>query len=289
MPRPGVDPPGATDPRDAPDETHAPDEADAAETARLRVARERILERIAAACHRVGRSPDDIELVAVSKTVAAERLRAAVAAGLTTLGENRVQEAAGKVAQVGQARWELVGPLQSNKARRAIEIFDAIQTVDSADLARRLDRLAGELRPGRRYPILLEVNVDRDPGKAGLMPEEVTGVLDVAADLDFVDVRGLMTIGRLVADPAESRSTFAGLRRLASELRATHSHLGPALSMGMTDDFEIAIEEGATVVRIGRALFGERPHTHHPNVPAHTHAQDPSAHSHDGDATVHRH
>lgn len=283
MPGPVVDPP------DAPTANDAYDETDAAETARLRVARERIVERIAAACRRVGRSPDEVELVAVSKTVAADRLRAAVAAGLTTLGENRVQEAAGKVGHVSGARWELVGPLQSNKARRAIEIFDAIQTVDSVDLVRRLDRLAGELRPGRRYPVLVEVNVDRDPGKAGLMPEEVAGVLDAAADLDSVDVRGLMTIGRLVADPTEARSTFAGLRRLASELRATHQYLGPALSMGMTDDFEIAIEEGATVVRIGRALFGERPHSHHPDEPAHTHASGPSAHSHDHDATVPRH
>ncbi|HEX6868947.1 MAG TPA: hypothetical protein VF119_09085, partial [Candidatus Limnocylindrales bacterium] len=134
---------------------------------RYRDARTRVLERIAAACARAGRPPDGVTLVAVSKTVAADALRDAVDAGLTLLGENRVQEAAGKAPDVPGARWQLVGPLQSNKARKALEVFESIQSVDSVDLARRLDRLAPEVRPSGRYPILLQVNVDRDPAKAG--------------------------------------------------------------------------------------------------------------------------
>ena len=140
---------------------------------RYRAARERVLGRIADACARSGREPADVTLVAVSKTVAAEALRDAVAAGLSLLGENRVQEGVAKAPEVPGARWHLVGPLQSNKARRALEVFEAIESVDSVDLARRLDRLAGEIQPGRRYPVLLEVNVDDDPAKAGFAPTEL--------------------------------------------------------------------------------------------------------------------
>lgn len=232
---------------------------DPAEVARLRAARERVLERIAAACRRVGRDPGEVTLVAVSKTVPVERLRAAVAAGLDLFGENRVQEAAAKVPEVAGARWHLVGPLQSNKARRAVELFDAIETVDSVDLAVRLDRILGELRPEARYPILLQVNVDRDPAKAGLDPEAVAWALERISELVRLEVRGLMTIGRLVAEPEAARPTFRALRRLADRLRRSGLALGPELSMGMTDDFEVAVEEGATIVRIGRAIFGERP------------------------------
>jgi PLP dependent protein len=224
----------------------------------LRAAHAAILERIAAAAARAGRRAEDVTLVAVSKTVPAERLRAAVAAGITLLGENRVQEAAAKVPDVPGARWHLVGPLQSNKARRTVELFDVVQTVDSAELGERLDRIAAELRPGRPLDVFIQVNVDRDPNKAGVSPSDAAGVVDGLATCANLALRGLMTVGRLTSDAAEQRATFAGLRTLSEELRASH-RLGPELSMGMSDDFEVAIEEGATIVRVGRAIFGERP------------------------------
>jgi pyridoxal phosphate enzyme (YggS family) len=230
--------------------------------AELAAARQNVLERIAAACARAGRPPDDVALVAVSKTVPVERIRAAVAAGLTTLGENRVQEAEAKVTAVDGATWHLVGPLQRNKARRALEIFDVIESVDSVALAARLDRIAGDRPGGRRVPVLLEVNIDGDPAKTGFAPAHLERSLDAVLGLGRLDVRGLMTIGRLVARPDDARPTFAQLRELSGRLRATHGRLGGELSMGMTDDFEVAVEEGATIVRVGRALFGERPHDH---------------------------
>jgi hypothetical protein len=229
---------------------------------RYRAARERVLERIADACARAGRGPGDVTLVAVSKTVPAEALRDAVAAGLTLLGENRVQEGVAKAPEVPGARWHLVGPLQSNKARRALEVFEAIESVDSVDLARRLDRLAGEIHPGRRYPVLLEVNVDGDPAKAGFAPAGLARALDQIAELPGLEVRGLMTIGRLVEQADDARPTFRALRETSDRLRAAGAPLGGELSMGMTDDFEVAVEEGATIVRVGRALFGERSHDH---------------------------
>ena len=209
---------------------------------------------------RAGREPATVTLVAVSKTVPADRLRAAVAAGLDVLGENRVQEAAAKAAAVPGASWHLVGPLQSNKARRAVDLFETVQTVDSVDIARRLDRLAAELRPGRPLPVLAQVNVDDDPAKAGFDPIEIESALDALAGLPNVRFAGLMTVGRLAPDPDDARATFRALAALSTRLRARHSELGPGLSMGMSDDFEVAIEEGATIVRVGRALFGERPH-----------------------------
>jgi PLP dependent protein len=240
----------------APDRRALPD---ATEVAALTAARAAVLGRIAAACARAARDPAEVTLVAVSKTVPAERLRAAVAAGHDVLGENRVQEAAAKIPVVPGPRWHLVGPLQANKARRAIELFDMLEAVDSIELARRLDRIAGEVRPGRPMPILLEVNIDADPAKAGFLPAVVAEALPGLLALPNVAVRGLMTIGRLVATPDEARATFASLRALGAGLRAAHPGLGPELSMGMTDDFEVAVEEGATIVRVGRALFGERP------------------------------
>lgn len=236
---------------------------------RYAAARRDVLDRIAAACARAGRDPDGVTLVAVSKTVAADALRDAVAAGLDTLGENRVQEAMAKVPGVPSARWQLVGPLQSNKARRALETFDAIQTVDSVDLARRLDRLVPEVRPEVRYPVLVQVNVDLDQAKAGFAPPELDAALAELLALPHLEVRGLMTVGRLVSAPAEARATFSGLRELSEGLRSHWPELGPELSMGMSDDFEVAIEEGATIVRVGRALFGERPHAHDGTQHAH--------------------
>ena len=229
-----------------------------------RAARAAVLGRIADACRRAGRDPSSVTLVAVSKTVDAALLRDAVAAGLGILGENRVQEAAAKAPLVPGARWHLVGPLQANKARRALEIFDTIESIDSVGLAERLDRLVRDVHPGARFPILLQVNVDADPAKAGLDPAGLAGSVARIAELDALELRGLMTIGRLVADPEAARPTFRGLRELSDSLRDSGLPIGPELSMGMTDDFEVAVEEGATIVRVGRALFGER---HHPADP----------------------
>jgi pyridoxal phosphate enzyme (YggS family) len=228
------------------------------EIAAFAEARARLLERIARAAARAGRDPRDVTLVAVSKTVPVDRIRAAVAAGLDVLGENRVQEAAGKVTEVRGATWHLVGPLQSNKARRAVELFDVIESVGSAELAGRLDRIAGEVRPGRPLPVLLQVNVADDPAKAGFDEDEMDVVLPDLLELPGLRLAGLMTIGRLVPTPEEARPTFRALRALSERLRVQWPQLGSDLSMGMTDDYEVAVEEGATIVRVGRALFGER-------------------------------
>jgi len=232
---------------------------DDAAVAGFRRARREVIERIAGAAHAVGRDPAGVRLVAVSKGHAADRIRLAVEAGLTTLGENRVQEAAAKIPDVPGAIWHLVGPLQSNKARRAVELFDVLESVDAVDLAIRLDRLAGEVRPGRPLPVLLQVNVDADPAKAGFRPAELETALSVVLALGGLRVEGLMTVGRLVGRAADARPTFQALRSLSERLRRLDPRLGPELSMGMSDDYPVAVEEGATIVRIGRALFGERP------------------------------
>ena len=235
-----------------------------ADIAALAAARERVLTTISSAAARGGRDPAEVSLVAVSKTVPAERLIAAVAAGLTTLGENRVQEAAAKVGLVPGATWHLVGPLQSNKARRALETFAVIESVDTIELAERLDRLAGEVRPGERVPVLLEVNVDGDPAKSGFAPDALPRALPRLGELQHLEIAGLMTVGRLVERAEDARSTFVALRELSGRLRSSatggSSALGQALSMGMSDDYPIAVEEGATIVRVGRALFGDRLH-----------------------------
>jgi PLP dependent protein len=222
-------------------------------------AREVVLGRIASAAARVGRDPSEVTLVAVSKTHPVEVVQAAIEAGLTELGENRVQEAVEKTGGTHGGRWHLVGPLQANKARRALEAVHVIQSVDSLELARRLDRIAGEVRPGSRFPILLQVNVADDPAKAGFEPEAVEADVAELLALPNLRVDGLMTIGRQVASAELARPTFTALRDLRDRLRAANPSLGTALSMGMTDDFEVAVEEGATIVRVGRALFGERP------------------------------
>ncbi len=237
----------------------------------LRAAHEAVLAGIAEAARRSGRDPSEVTLVAVSKTVDRERIRDAVAAGIRTFGENRVQEGEGKRDAAPEATWELIGPLQSNKARRALETFDRIQTVDSVALAERLDRLVGELERPAPYPVLLRVNVDDDPAKAGFVPDAVAAALDAIAPLSRLRVEGLMTVGRLVPDPEAARATFRSLRDLSERLRAAGAPLGAALSMGMTDDHRVAVEEGATIVRVGRALFGERPHHHGDRVVDHAH------------------
>ena len=230
-------------------------------TAAIRAARAEILDRIADAAARTGRDPAGVEIVAVTKTVTEDRIQAAAAAGFRSFGENRVQERQSKsegLAGVAGA-WHLVGPLQSNKARRAIELFDVIQTVDSLDLARRLDRIAAELRPAQPLRVLLQANVDDDPAKSGFDPAALDRDLEAILDLPNLAVGGLMTVGRLVESPEAARPTFAALRRAGERMRERDPRLGPALSMGMTEDYPVAVEEGATIVRIGRAIFGARP------------------------------
>ena len=231
---------------------------DAEAIAGFRAARNHVFEVVAAACLRAGRDPADVTLVAVSKTVDAGRLASAVASGLRLLGENRVHEAELKAPLLPGARWHLIGPLQSNKARRAVEVFDVIESVDSLDLARRLDRISGEL--GRSpLGVYLQVNVDRDEAKAGFLPETLEGELAELAGLANLRLLGLMTVGRLVGAAEEARPTFERLRELSGRLRTGSAVLGPGLSMGMSEDYAVAVEEGATVIRVGRALFGARP------------------------------
>jgi PLP dependent protein len=230
-----------------------------AEVATLAAARERVLERIAQAAQRAGRDPADVALVAVSKTVPTARLRSAVEAGFSVFGENRVQEGEAKSAEVPGPTWHLIGPLQSNKARRALTTFAVIESVGSLELATRIDALVVGERAGSPYPVLLQVNVDRDPAKAGFLPDHLGPALERLDGLRGLEFRGLMTVGRLVDDPAAARPTFVALRALSEELRRRWQRLGGDLSMGMSDDFEVAVEEGATIVRVGRGIFGERP------------------------------
>jgi pyridoxal phosphate enzyme (YggS family) len=207
--------------------------------------------------------------VAVSKTVPADRLRLAQAAGHDRFGENRVQEAEVKIPLLDAAEWHLVGHLQANKAGRAVDLFAVIGSVDSLALAARLDRLVTEhgtpssgqtgARDGERLPVYLQVNVDADPAKAGFDPVGLAAELTSICDLPRLEVRGLMTVGWLTAGGPQARPTFAKLRELSERLRRSDDRFGPGLSMGMSDDYEVAIEEGSTLVRVGRALFGARP------------------------------
>jgi PLP dependent protein len=213
---------------------------------------ERVRERVARAAERAGRRPEDVLLVAVSKTVEAQRVRAAVAAGITALGENRVQEARAKIAEIGRpAAWHLIGHLQTNKGRDAVELFDVIHSVDRLELARELDRRAHAR--DRVVRVLLQVNVGGEATKGGVAPDAVAETLEALVPLRNLAVRGLMTIPPEVARAEEARGWFQALRKLAER------HALPELSMGMSGDFEVAVEEGATMVRVGTAIFGPRP------------------------------
>jgi len=218
-----------------------------------------VKQRIERACARAGRDPAGVRLLPVSKGVPVDRLRAALELGLNVFGENRVQEAEAKAADLPAAQWELIGHLQSNKAARAVALFDAIQSVDSVELARRLDRLAADAGRPTPLPVYLEVNVDADPAKAGFDPVSLDAAIAELAALQNLRLVGLMTVGRLVGSPVEARSTFRRLREVSGRLCVAQPTMGAGLSMGMSSDFEVAIEEGATVVRIGSALFGARP------------------------------
>jgi len=206
--------------------------------------------RIRAACERAGRRRDEVTLVAVSKTFPASSVEEAVAAGATDIGENRVQEARDKKPQVGgSARWHLIGHLQSNKAKDAVRLFDVIETVDSTDLAQKIARAAEA--GGKAQDVLLEVNVGEEPQKNGILPGDVERIARDVQRISSLRLLGLMAI--------PPHGSAEETRRWFRELRAMRDRLGlQELSMGMSEDFETAIEEGSTMVRIGRAIFGER-------------------------------
>ena len=217
-----------------------------------------VRDRIAAAAGRAGRSPDEVVLVGVTKTKPAAVVSEAVAAGLLDVGENKVQEARDKSALVGPGvRWHLVGHLQGNKANLAARLFDVVHSIDSVEILERLER--GAAAAGRTLVGLVQVDLAAEPTKSGAPPEALDAILDAAASCRAVFVRGFMILPPHDPDPERSRPWFRRLRALRDEARSRHPGLGlEALSMGMTEDFEVAVEEGATHVRVGRALFGER-------------------------------
>ena len=210
-----------------------------------------VRSRIERACERSRRSPEEITLVAVTKGFEAPVIRTAFDLGIRNFGENRVQEAEGKIAGLSELRsaitWHMVGHLQSNKAKSAVDLFDIIHSVDSVRLAGILNRLAK-----KQLPILLEVNVSGESTKAGFSPDQVVSAVKDIKQLNNLNLVGLMTVAPMAVEPQKVRPVFRKLRELRDLLGLKH------LSMGMTDDFEVAVEEGATMLRIGRAIFGER-------------------------------
>jgi hypothetical protein len=215
--------------------------------------------RIGAAAARSGRRADAVLLVAVTKTVGVELVREAVALGLADLGENRIQEAQAKITAVGRdrARWHLIGHLQRNKAGRAVGLFDRVHSVDDAELAESLSRHAAAA--GQMLPVLVEVNVSGEASKFGVAPAELEPLLERVAALPGLGLDGLMTVGRLAERPEDARPGFARLRALRDDAERRLGLGLPELSMGMSGDYEVAVEEGSTMVRVGTALFGERP------------------------------
>jgi pyridoxal phosphate enzyme (YggS family) len=214
---------------------------------------------IAEAARNVGRAPEEITLVAVSKTVPVQLVHMAYNLGVVDFGENRVQDALPKIAefQRQEVRWHMIGHLQSNKSGKVIGPFYCVQSVDSLHLAQMLNRHAGD--HGTRLPILLQVNVSGEASKEGMAAVETPELARQILALPHLEVRGLMTIAPLVENPEEARPVFRGLRILRDQLRDMMPQgAWQHLSMGMTDDYRVAIEEGATIVRIGRAIFGER-------------------------------
>jgi PLP dependent protein len=224
----------------------------------------RLREQIEVAAKRAGRNPENVILMAVTKTVSAGRIREAYAAGIRVFGENRVQEFAAKrevLRDLSEARWHMIGHLQSNKAASAAELFDAVDSVDSLRVARRLNAAAQER--GKTFPVLIEINIGGEQAKSGVAPAspELQELFRAAPDLPSLEIRGLMTVPPYSDDPEASRDYFRRMRALFTQ---TESSKLPGirmktLSMGMSHDFQIAIEEGATLVRVGTAIFGERP------------------------------
>jgi pyridoxal phosphate enzyme (YggS family) len=203
--------------------------------------------RIEAAARRAGRDPASVRLVAVSKTKPAGDVRAAMAAGQTLFGENYAQELRDKAREVAGAEWHFIGPLQRNKVKYVVGAATLLHAIESFDIAREIDK-----RAKATQDILIEVNVAREPQKHGVAPEALPGLLAALSALPHVRVRGLMTMAPLSEDPEASRPHFRALRELAQK------HSLPELSMGMTQDLEVAVEEGATLVRVGTAIFGAR-------------------------------
>lgn len=211
-------------------------------------------DRIDKAARRSGRSREDITLVTVTKTRSVDEIREAVACGVTDIGENYVQEAEDKFAQIGHAvRWHMIGHLQRNKARHAVEFFSLIQSVDSMELAREIGRRAEAI--GKTIDVLVEVRISGEATKFGVDPDETLSLIDNIVQVSGIRLCGLMGMAPLVENPEETRPYFAKLRQLWEKL-PTEQRL--YLSMGMTSDFEVAIEEGANMVRIGTAIFGPR-------------------------------
>lgn len=225
---------------------------------------EDVKARVAAAAEGCGRNPAEVTLIAISKTHPASLIEELIDLGATDLGENRVQEAETKIPEVGQsearrARWHLVGHLQANKARRALSLFDVIHSLDSIDLARRLDRLCVEI--GREsLPLLIQVDLGHEETKSGVDEKELPQLADTVQHLARLELIGLMTLPPFFEDPKQGRPYFRRLRELRDELssKGAFGERSGELSMGMTNDFAVAIEEGATMVRIGTAIFGER-------------------------------
>ncbi len=222
-----------------------------------------VRRRIATAAHRAGRKPGEITLMGVSKTFPVESIREAYAAGLRVFGENRVQEFAGKVEalrDLPDAEWHLIGHLQTNKAARAVELFNAIDSVDSVRMAEKLNTSAESA--GKTLQVLIEINVGGESAKSGLAPisGELEQILQDAPRWSNLDIRGLMTVPPYTEDPEGARPYFHLLRQIRQTIaaRALPRVDMSALSMGMSHDFEVAIEEGATCVRVGTAIFGER-------------------------------
>jgi pyridoxal phosphate enzyme (YggS family) len=225
-----------------------------------------IRERMVLAAKRAGRTPEDIALMAVSKTQSAERIREAHEAGLRLFGENRVQEfaeKAGALRDLGDAQWHLIGHLQSNKARKAAELFAAVDSVDSLRLAERLNAAAESLE--KQLAVLVEINVGGEAAKSGVAPDssDLEELLLAAPRLEHLEFRGLMTVPPFTDNPEEVRPHFRRLRELRDQIAARKlpAVRMDALSMGMSHDFEVAIEEGSTCVRVGTAIFGERTQT----------------------------
>jgi pyridoxal phosphate enzyme (YggS family) len=226
----------------------------------------RIRSRIDQACERSGRQPDSVRLMAVSKNQLPERVAEAVSAGLTLFGENRIQEAKVKIPLCpGQLEWHFIGHLQSNKSRDAVSLFQVVQGVDSLALAEELQKQA--LKQARSLPILLEVNVSGESSKFGWNPDRLLAELLQLNALTRLEVHGLMTIAPYAVDPEQVRPIFRRLRELRDRCTDLLGASLPVLSMGMSGDLEVAIEEGATLVRVGTALFGERPRRTEADIP----------------------
>jgi len=218
---------------------------------------EAVRRRIAHAAARAGRDPATIMLIGATKSVDPDRVRAAFQAGLRDFGENRVQEALPKIAAVGAGpQWHLIGHLQRNKARQAVGSFAVIHSIDTAALTQTLDRAAGA--SGRRVRVLIEVNAGGEATKFGVSPGAAEDLVGALGRCEWLEPVGLMTVAPAAPDPQVVRPVFRALRDLRDRLRPLAGEMFRELSMGMSDDFEVAVEEGATMVRIGRAIFGER-------------------------------